>query len=110
MAHIFILYRLKAGVSREDFESWLKTRNFAALRSIKRLSKFAVFRIEKRVMTQEEASADYIDIFEIPDISGFIAEDLRGHISLKDMEEFSGFADKPEYLLSTPVTNHRLIS
>ena len=110
MAHIFVLYRLKAGVSREDFESWLKTRNFAALRSIRRLDKFAVFRVEKRVMTEEQASADYIDLFEIPDISGFIGEDLGGDISLKDMEEFGGFADKPEYLLATPVTNHRLIS
>lgn len=83
---------------------------FTALRSIKRLDKFAVFRIEKRVMTQEQASADYIDLFEIPDISGFIAEDLRGEISLKDIEEFGGFVDKPEYLLATPVINHRLIS
>jgi hypothetical protein len=110
MAHIFILYRLKAGVSREDFESWLKTANFEALRSIKRLDKFAVFRVEKRVMTQEEASVDYIDLYEIPDIAGFINEDLRGDVSLKDMEEFRGFADKPEYLLANPVTSHKLIS
>jgi hypothetical protein len=110
MAHIFVLYRLKAGVSREDFESWLKSRNFAALRSIKRLDKFAVFRVEKRVMAKEPASVDYIDLFEIPDISGFINEDIQGNISLKNMEEFGGFADKPEYLLATPVTNHKLIS
>jgi len=110
LAHIFVLYRLKAGVSRDDFESWLKTKNFTALRSIKRLDKFAVFRVEKRVIAQENASADYIDLYEISDISGFINEDLRGEIALKDMEEFAGFADKPEYLLATPVTNHKLIS
>jgi hypothetical protein len=110
MAHIFVLYRLKAGVSREDFESWLKTSNSTALRSIKRLKEFTVFRVEKRVMAQEQASVDYIDLFEIPDISGFINEDLRGDISRKDMKEFGGFADKPEYLLATAVSSNKLIS
>jgi len=110
MAHIFILYNLKAGVSREDFESWLNTNNSTALRSIKRLEKFAVFRVEKRVMTQEQASVDYIDLFEIPDISGFINEDLSGDIARKNMEEFGGFADKPEYLLASAVTNNKLIA
>ena len=110
MAHIFVLYKLKAGVSREDFESWLKTNNSTYLRSIKRLKEFTVFRVEKRVMAQEPASVDYIDLFEIPDISGFISEDLRGDVSLKDMEEFGGFADQPEYLLATAVTTNKLIS
>jgi hypothetical protein len=110
MAHIFVLYRLKAGVSREDFESWLKGSNSTALRSIKRLKEFTVFRVEKRVMAEEQASVEYIDLFEIPDISGFINEDLPGDISRKDMEEFGGFADKPEYLLATAVTSNKLIS
>jgi hypothetical protein len=41
-------------------------------------------------------------------ISGFINEDLRGDVSLKDMEEFNGFADKPEYLLGTAVSSNQL--
>ncbi len=106
MAHIFVLYSLKAGVSPKDFESWLKTNNSAALRSIKRLEKFTVFRVEKRVMAQQPASVSYIDLFEIPDISGFLSEDLSGSISRKNMEEFGGFADKPEYLLATAVTSN----
>jgi hypothetical protein len=110
MAHILVLYRLKAGVSREDFESWLKTNNSTALRSIKRLNEFTVFRVEKRVMAQEQASVDYIDLFEIPDMPGFLSEDLRGEVSLKNMEEFGGFADRPEYLLATAVTTNRLAS
>ena len=108
MAHIFVLYKLKAGVARDDFETWLKTSNSAALRSIKRLEKFTVFRVEKRVMAQEQASVNYIDLFEIPDISGFINEDLSGEISRKNMEEFNGFADKPEYLLATAVSSNWL--
>lgn len=105
MAHIFILYKLKTEVSREEFESWLKTNNSEALRSMKRLKTFTVFRVEKRIMTQEHASVDYIDLYDIPDISGFINEDLKSDISRKDMEEFSGFADRPEYLLANPVSS-----
>ena len=110
MAHIFILYKLKAAVSRNDFESWLKTSNSTALRSIKRLKEFTVYRVEKRVMAEEEASVEYIELYEIPDLAGFLNEDLPGDILRKDMEEFRGFADKPEYLLTTPVTSNSPIS
>jgi hypothetical protein len=108
VAHIFVLYRLKPDVTRDDFEAWLKANNSMALRSIRRLETFTVFRVEKRVMTQEPSSVDYIDLFDIPDIAGFINEDLVGSVSRKNMEEFSGFADRPEYLLATAVTGNKL--
>ena len=105
MAHVLILYKLKPGVTREDFEAWLRTSNATALRGIKRLKDFAVYRVEKRVMSSCEASADYFDLYDIPDMAGFVSEDIPSAAVRKDMEEFQGFAQSPEYLLVTQVSS-----
>ena len=105
MAHILILYKLKSGVKREDFHHWLKNSNAPALRAIKRLKDFTVYRVEKRVMDAGEPSVDYVEMFDIPDMAGFVSEDLPDPAVRKNMEEFRGFAQDPEYLLATPLQN-----
>ncbi len=103
MAHILILYKLKDGVTREDFETWLKTSSAPTLRGVKRLKDLTVYRVEKRLMEAGKASIDYMEIFDIPDIAGFVSEDIPSPALRKDMEEFRGFAQSPEYLLASPV-------
>ena len=51
-------------------------------------------------------SVDYVELFDIPDIAGFVAEDIPSAALRKDMEEFRGFAQTPEYLLVTQVGSH----
>jgi hypothetical protein len=104
LAHILILYKLKPGVAREDFEHWLTTSSAPTLRGIKRLKDLTVYRVEKRVMEAGEPSVDYVELFDIPDIAGFVSQDIPGPALRKDMEEFRGFAQSPEYLLASPVT------
>ena len=103
MAHILILYKLKPGITRADFEHWLKTSSAPTLRGVKRLKDLTVYRVEKRVMDAGEASIDYVEMFDIPDIAGFVSEDIPSPALRKDMEEFHGFAQSPEYLLASPV-------
>jgi hypothetical protein len=101
LAHILILYKLKDGVRREDFEHWLNTCSAPTLHGIKRLKDFTVYRTEKRVLGEGAPSVDYVELFDIADIAGFVSEDIAGSALRKDMEEFRGFAQSPEYLLAT---------
>jgi len=101
VAHILILYKLKDGISRQDFEHWLETSSAPTLRGVKRLKSLHVYRAEKRVMGAGAPSVDYVELFDIPDIAGFVAEDIPSAALRKDMEEFQGFAQSPEYLLAT---------
>jgi hypothetical protein len=105
LALILIRYKLRPGVTREAFETWLRTANSAALKKLTRVKSFTVYRVERRVMGSGEPSMDYFDFFDIPDIAGYIAEDLPSPDVRKDMEEFRGFADDPEYLLVQPVAS-----
>ena len=101
MAHILILYKLKDGISRQDFEHWLETSSAPALRSVQRIKTVSVYRTEKRVMSGGAPSVDYVELFDIPDMAGFVGEDIPSAALRKDMEEFQGFAQNPEYLLAT---------
>jgi len=101
VAHILILYKLKPGVTPKDFERWLRTSSAPTLRRVRRLKDFSVYRVEKRVMDGGEPSIHYAELFDIPDIEGFVREDIPGPVLQKDMEGFLGFAEKPEYLLAT---------
>ena len=101
MAHILILYKLKDGVTRQDFEHWLENSSAPALRGIKRIKSVQVYRAEKRVMSSGAPSVDYVELFDIPDIAGFVSEDIPSPALRKDMEEFQGFAQSPEYLVTT---------
>jgi hypothetical protein len=101
VAHILILYKLKDGISRQDFEHWLETSSAPTLRGVKRLKSVSVYRAEKRVMSAGALSVDYVELFDIPDMAGFVSEDIPSAALRKDMEEFQGFAQSPEYLLAT---------
>jgi hypothetical protein len=103
LAHILILYKLKPGITREDLEHWLGTSSAPTLRGVQRLKDFTVYRTEKRVMDVGEPSIDYVELFDIPDIAGFVSEDIPSPALRRDMEEFRGFAQSPEYLLATPL-------
>jgi hypothetical protein len=50
-------------------------------------------------MDEGEPSIDYVELFDIPSIAGFVKEDIAGDVLRKDMEQFRGFAKMPEYLL-----------
>ena len=37
MANLMLIYKLKPGVSRSDFEQWVRTTNYPTMRSLKRV-------------------------------------------------------------------------
>jgi hypothetical protein len=67
------------------------------------LKEFTVYRVEKRVMAEDQPTVDYVELFDIPDIAGFTSEALPSPALRKDMAEFRGFAQSPEYLIANPV-------
>lgn len=62
-----------------------------------------VYKVEKRVMSTEPRSYDYVEMFDVPDLPSFLAEDLAAETTQKLMAEFRGFVNAPEYLLTEPV-------
>lgn len=100
MSAVIISYKLKPGVTRADFEHWVRTVDQPALRGLARVKAFDTFRIERRLMGDGAPSAHYVELFHIPDLAGFMGEDLPGAAMQQVMAQFSGFTEAPEFLVA----------
>lgn len=101
MPAVIISYKLKAGVAPADFEHWVRTVDQPALRGFARVRTFDTFRIERRLMGEGEPSTHYVELFDIPDLDGFMTEDMATEVMQATMTQFTGFAEAPEFLVAT---------
>ncbi len=99
MAKLVLLYKLKDGVDRTEFETWVLATDYPTMRGLKRVASFANHRVRGLLIGGGAPSADYVEIFDIPDLDGFIREDMGGAIVQGIMGQFMGFAAAPEFLI-----------
>lgn len=103
MASVMITYKLKAGVSREDFEAWVRGYDYPNMRGLKRVASFTNHRVERLLIGEGAPSVDYVEVFDIPDLDGFTAEDLPGETLQTVMGAFMGWVEAPQFLVVSPV-------
>jgi hypothetical protein len=103
MPNIVILYKLKSEISPQQFETWMRETDFPALRAMKHVKSFVTYRVGKRAMSSALPSIDYVEIFDVPDLMSFLAEDLADEKTQTVMKDFRQFVDDPEYLITEPV-------
>ena len=103
MANVMITYKLKPGVTREAYEAWVRTYDYPNIRGIKRVAAFTNHRVERLLIGEGAPSMDYVEVFDIPDLDGFTAEDLGSDHLQAVMGEFMGWVDNPQFLVVSPV-------
>lgn len=103
MANLILTYRLKPGVSRERFEDWVRSTDYPAMRGLKRVSSFTTYRAERLLVGEGPPPADYVEIFRIDDLNGFIAEDMPGATVQKIMGEFFAHVESPAFMIVSEV-------
>ena len=100
MSAIILTYRLKEGVSPADFEAWVKETDQPAMRGLERVKAFDTFRITGPLMGEGVPSVHYVELFHVPDLPGFLGEDMGGAVVQEIMGQFMGFADAPEFMVA----------
>ena len=102
-ANLILIYKLKPEVSPKDFENWVLSTDYPAMRGLKRVKHFTTYRATGRLIGEGPLSMDYIEILEIPDFSGFVEEDLSGATVQGIMSQFMGFTETPQFVLVNEV-------
>lgn len=100
---LILLYTLKRGVDRTDFHNWIRTVDYPAMRGLARVDSFKTYETKKLLMGEGEPSVGYVEIFDVPDLDGFISEDLPGETVQNVMGQFMGFAEAPEFIICDEV-------
>jgi len=101
--NLFNLYTLKEGVTPAQFEEWVRTTDQPAMRSLARVQDFRTYRAERLLMGEGAPGIAYIEAFAIPDLDGFVAEDMGGEIVQAVMGGFAGFAEAPQFIVVSEV-------
>lgn len=100
MFAVIIRYNLKPGVTPADFENWVRTVDQPALRGMARVEAFDTFRIERLLLGEGRPTMQYLELFHIPDLDGFMAQDLPGAVLQPVLAQFDGFVESPEFLVA----------
>ena len=103
MAKLILLYNLNDGVTPADFENWVRTVDYPPMRGISRVEDFRTYRAEKLLMGEGAPSVQYIEMFDIPDLDGFVGEDMPGETVQSVMGQFMGFAEAPQFIICSEV-------
>jgi hypothetical protein len=103
MKAIILLYKLKTGITRDDFETWVREQDYPAMRALQSVERFTSYRLEKLLMGDGTPSQQYVEVFELNSLENFIGEDMPGEIVQQIMGQFMGFAEAPEFIIAEAV-------
>ena len=101
--NLILLYSLKDGVTPADFEQWVVNTDYPEMRGLARVMDFRTYRTERLLMGEGSPSVQYVEAFSIPDLDGFVAEDMGGETVQSVMGSFMGFADAPQFIVVSEV-------
>jgi hypothetical protein len=104
MAHVFVSYRLKPGVTREQYETWSRSTDVPALRSVARVKSIAVYRIEEKLLAEGTPTYQYIELLDVPDLPGFMAKDIPRPVMSDILAQFAGLTDNVEIVSATQLS------
>jgi hypothetical protein len=103
MANLILTYNLKPGVTKDQFESWVRTTDYPSMRGLKRVSSFTTYRAERLLVGEGNPPVQYVEIFQIDDLEGFVAEDMPGSVVPKVMGEFVGQVESPAFMIVSEI-------
>jgi hypothetical protein len=103
MAKVILTYRLKPGVSQDEYEAWVRATDYPTMRGIARVAAFSNHRVRGLLMGEGDPGMDYIEIFDIPDLDGFVSQDMPGGVIQGIMGDFMGRVDDPVFIVADEI-------
>jgi hypothetical protein len=68
-----------------------------------RVKSYINYRAIKPLFGQSKPSVKYVEVFDIPDLEGFLQEDMGGSVVQSIMGEFMQYVENPEFILAEAV-------
>ncbi len=99
MANVLLHYTLKPGTSPEDYEEWVRSTDYPTMRGIARVANFSNHRVRGLLMGEGEPGMHYVEIFDIPDLDGFVGEDMPGPVIQGIMGDFMSRVENPVFIV-----------
>ncbi len=100
MQTVIVLFNLKPGVSREQYEAWARTSDLPVVNALPSVDTFEVFKASGLLMGEGKPPYEYIELMRIPDMDAF-GKDLSGPAVQAGAAQFQQYADNPVFILTS---------
>lgn len=99
MNTVIVLFNLKPGTNRGDYERWARERDLPTVNALASVEGFEVLRSSGLLIGEGKPPYEYVEIMRVPDMAAF-GEDLSGPAVQAGAAQFQQFADNPVFILT----------
>ena len=103
MARLIITYHLKPGVTDAEYQTWVRDVDYPAMRGLTRVASYVNHKVTKRLMGDGPLPYSYMELFDVPDLDGFLAHDMGGSAVQSIMGYFMMKVDNPDFLIAEDI-------
>jgi len=102
VTRIVVLFNLKPGVDRLDYENWAKHTDLPTVNGLSSVDGFSAHRAMALLGSDDPPPYQYVEILDVADMDAF-GEDIAGDTMQKVAAEFQALADNPLFILTKPL-------
>jgi hypothetical protein len=99
MATIVVLFNLKPGVDRADYERWARESDLPLVNGLASVERFEVLKAGGVLGSEAKAPYEYVELIRVPDMAKF-GKDVASELVQKGAAQFQQFADNPVFILT----------
>lgn len=99
MNTVIVLFNLKPGVRREEYERWAREQDLPTVNGLASMDAFEVLRSRGLLVGEGKPPYEYVEIMRVPDIEAF-GRDLVSPAVQAGAARFQEFADNPLFILT----------
>ena len=102
MKRIVVLFNLKDGADRTDYENWAKSTDLPTVNGLSSVDRFTVHKAAGLLGRDEPPPYEYIEIIDVNDMVTF-GDEVAMDTMRKVAGEFQAFAESPLFILTDPL-------
>ena len=100
MQTIVVLFNLKPGVDRAEYEAWACNSDLPVVNGLPSVEKFEVLKAGGLLIGEGPSPYEYAELIRVPDMEAFV-RDLSDPAAQAGAAQFQQYADKPLFILTS---------
>jgi len=102
MTTLVVLFNLRSGASRNEYETWARETDLPIVRSLSSVREFQAYRTSGLFGSVAAAPYEYVEVLRLESLDA-LAADLASPTMQRVAAEFQQFADSPAFIVAEPL-------
>ncbi|MFT3754385.1 MAG: hypothetical protein QM769_00310 [Pseudoxanthomonas sp.] len=100
MQTIIVLFNLKPGVSRDEYEAWARASDLPVVNGLASVEKFEVLKAGGLLIGDGPSPYEYVEVIRVPDMAAFAADLADPTVQAGAAQFQQKYADNPLFILT----------